>query len=107
MKNVILASASLVAVVTATSAFADYNAALANPWLHCTTSDLSGFGGSNYLCGEMGEGGYFEGTDKFGTTELNRTGNSGQPRYPRWNGEYRKYVEPKCEVTGNNDGGMT
>jgi hypothetical protein len=108
MKNVILASASLVAVVAATSAFADYNAAVANPNVNCGHGGTgSGYGGTGYLCGEMGEGSIHEGSDKFGTTELNRTGQSGQPRHPRWNGEYRKYVEPKCEFTGNNDGGMT
>ena len=108
MKNVILASASLVAVVAATSAYADLNSAIASPYNTCTASDISGFGGPDDMCGTGLGGTNFDGKPGLvGDTEISRTGAGGQPRDPRWNGEYYKYVEPTCEFVASDSGYMT
>ena len=110
MKNVILASASLVAVVAATSAYADLDSAIANPYNFCTAADDSGFGGAggDDMCGTGLGGTYYDGKPGLvGDTELSQTAKDGQPRDPRWNGEYYKYVEPTCEFVASDSGYMT
>ena len=111
MKSVILASASLVAVVTATGAIAqrsgpNIEAAMLNSHIHCPRGEEHGFGGDGYKCGENLEGVFANTSRLVGKTAISRTGEGNQLRDPRWNGEYRKYVEPTCDFTGNSNGGM-